>query len=290
MPIWKAALLGVIQGITSVLPVSSSGHIALFGRLLGESSTVSLSFMVYLHIGTLLAILWSFQRDAGRLVRAYLQILMDLITNGTQVFRVLSGHKKVKWQRVDNGNYRKLAMLLLTASIIEVGVSLIIRNFSFLGASNLLITAMGFFVTALLLFISSYTVAVKNNPMRSNYRDAVLAGVLQGAAGIPGVSRLGMALSAGSLSGMDDGYMVRFAFLMGIPGIIGSLILILPSGQNQSDVIPGAGACVVGILMAAIVSALLLKVIKRLLTRNANRFFALYTVVAGIMCIVLYFR
>ena len=290
MPIWKAALLGVIQGITSVLPVSSSGHIALFGRLLGESSTVSLSFMVYLHIGTLLAILWSFQRDAGRLVRAYLQILMDLITNGTQVFRVLSGHKKVKWQRVDNGNYRKLAMLLLTASIIEVGVSLIIRNFSFLGASNLLITAMGFFVTALLLFISSYTVAVKNNPMRSNYRDAVLAGVLQGAAGIPGVSRLGMALSAGSLSGMDDGYMVRFAFLMGIPGIVGSLILILPSGQNQSDVIPGAGACVVGILMAAIVSALLLKVIKRLLTRNANRFFALYTVVAGIMCIILYFR
>ena len=290
MPIWKAALLGVIQGITSVLPVSSSGHIALFGRLLGESSTVSLSFMVYLHIGTLLAILWSFQRDAGRLVRAYFQILMDLITNGTQVFRVLSGHKKVKWQRVDNGNYRKLAMLLLTASLIEVGVSLIIRNFSFLGASNLLITAMGFFVTALLLFISSYTVAVKNNPMRSNYRDAVLAGVLQGAAGIPGVSRLGMALSAGSLSGMDDGYMVRFAFLMGIPGIVGSLILILPSGQNQSDVIPGAGACVVGILMAAIVSALLLKVIKRLLTRNANRFFALYTVVAGIMCIVLYFR
>ena len=95
MPIWKAALLGVIQGITSVLPVSSSGHIALFGRLLGESSTVSLSFMVSLHIGTLLAILWSFQRDAGRLVRAYLQILMDLITNGTQVFRVLSGHKKV---------------------------------------------------------------------------------------------------------------------------------------------------------------------------------------------------
>ncbi|MBO5521297.1 MAG: undecaprenyl-diphosphate phosphatase [Eubacterium sp.] len=290
MPIWKAALLGVIQGITSVLPVSSSGHIALFGRLLGESSTVSLSFMVYLHIGTLLAILWSFQRDAGRLVRAYFQILMDLITNGTQVFRVLSGHKKVKWQRVDNGNYRKLAMLILTASLIEVGVSLIIRNFSFLGASNLLITAMGFFVTALLLFISSYTVAVKNNPMRSNYRDAVLAGVLQGAAGIPGVSRLGMALSAGSLSGMEDGYMVRFAFLMGIPGIIGSLILILPSGQNQSDMIPGAGACVVGILMAAIVSALLLKVIKRLLTRNANRFFALYTVVAGIMCIVLYFR
>ena len=290
MPIWKAALLGVIQGVTSVLPVSSSGHIALFGRLLGESSTVSLSFMVYLHIGTLLAVLWTFQRDAGRLVRAYLQIVTDLFRNGTRAFHAMSRHKPVAWQRVDNGNYRKLAMLLLTASLIEAGVSVFIRSFSFLGASNLLITAMGFFVTALLLFISSYSVAVKNNPMRSNYRDAVLAGVLQGAAGIPGVSRLGMALSAGSLSGMEDPYMVRFAFLMGIPGIVGSLILILPSAQSKASAMPGAGACVIGILTAAIVSALLLQVVKKLLSRGANRFFALYTVVAGIICIVLYFR
>ena len=290
MPIWKAALLGVIQGVTSVLPVSSSGHIALFGRLLGEQSSVSLSFMVYLHIGTLLAVLWTFQRDAGRLVRAYLQIFADLIRNGTRTFRALSSSKPVARLRIDRSNYRRLALLLLTACVIEIGVSVLISNFSFLGASNLLITAMGFFVTALLLFISSYTVAVKKNPMRTNYRDAVLAGVLQGAAGLPGISRLGMAMSAGSLSGMEDPYMVRFAFLMSIPGIVGSLIWILPSEAGQADTLPGAGACIAGILTAAIVSALLLKVIRRVLSRNTNRFFAVYTVIAGILCIIMYFR
>ena len=290
MPVWKAALLGVIQGVTSVLPVSSSGHIALFGQLLGESSSVSLSFMVYLHIGTLLAVLWTFQRDAGRLVRAYLQIFADLIRNGTRTARAFSTNKPAARLRLDRSNYRRLALLLLTASVMEIGVSVVIRNFSFLGASNLLITAMGFFVTALLLFISSYTVAVKSNPLRTNYRDAVLAGVLQGAAGLPGISRLGMAMSAGSLSGMEDPYMVRFAFLMSIPGIVGSLFWILPYETVRTDTFPGAGACIAGILTAAVVSALLLKVIRRVLSRNTNRFFALYAVIAGIMCIVMYFR
>ncbi len=290
MPIWKAALLGVIQGVTSVLPVSSSGHVALFGHLLGESSSVSLSFMVYLHIGTLLAVLWTFRRDAGRLIRAYLQIIADIVRNTAEVFRVLSGHKHAVWQRVDRNNYRRLAVLLLTATVVEIGISVIIRNFSFLGASNLLITAMGFFVTALLLFISSFTVAVKNNPMRTNYRDAVLTGVFQGAAGLPGISRLGMSLSAGSLSGMEDPYMVRFAFLMSIPGIAGSLFWILPSEQGKAELLPGTGACLVGILTAAVVSLLLLKVVRHILSRSSNRLFAIYTVVAGILCIILYFR
>lgn len=290
MPVWKAALLGVIQGITSILPISSSGHIALFGQLLGEPSAGSLSFMVYLHIGTLLAVLWTFQRDVRRLVRACLQILADLIRNVAEMFSALSGHRPAVWRQLDRGNYRRLALLLLTAAVMEVGVSVFMRNFSFLGAANLLITAMGFFVTALLLFISSYTVAVKSNPLRSNYRDAVLAGVLQGAACLPGVSRLGMVLSAGSLSGMEDSYLVRFAFLMSISGIVGSLVWILPSEQAQTDMLPGAGACIIGILAAAVVSYLMLKVIRRLLSRSVNRLFAVYAIIAGIVCIVLYFR
>ena len=290
MPIWKAALLGVIQGVTSVLPVSSSGHIALFGRLLGEPTSSSLSFMVYLHIGTLAAVLWTFQKDIMRLIRAYLLIIADLIRNAAEAVTAVSRRKPVSWKPVGKGNYRRFALLLLTAATIETAVSLIMRNFSFLGASNLLITAMGFFVTALLLFISSYTVAVKGNPLRTNYRDAVLAGVFQGAAGLPGISRLGMVLSAASLSGMEDPYMVRFAFLMGIPGIIGSMFWILPSVQGQEEVLPGAGACIVGIVTAAVVSAALLRVIRHLLGRNTNRFFAVYTIAAGILCIVLYFR
>lgn len=290
MPIWKAALLGVIQGVTSVLPVSSSGHIALFGHLMGESSSVSLSFMVCLHIGTLIAVLWSFRRDVTRLVRAYLQILADLVRNGIKAGESLSRRRPVAWQPVDRSNYRRLAVMLLVSAALEFAVSMIIRNFSFLGASNLLITAMGFFVTALLLFISSYTVAVKSNPLRTNYRDAVLVGVFQGFSGLPGISRLGMTLSAGSLSGMEDPYMVRYAFLMSIPGIIGSLIWILPSEQAQADVLPGAGACIAGIVTAAIVSGALLQILKRVLSRRGNRFFAVYMIVAGILCIAMYFH
>ena len=290
MPIWKAVLLGAIQGITSVLPVSSSGHIALFGRLLGESSAGSLTFMAYLHIGTLAAVLWTFQKDVRRLVLAYIQIFADLIRNVTEASRALSRGKSVSWRHVDRNNYRRLAILLLAAAATEIGVSLIVRSFSFLGASNLLITAMGFFVTALLLFISSYTVGIKSDPMRTNYRDAFLAGIFQGAAGLPGISRLGMTMSAGCLSGMEDAYMVRFAFLMSIPGIIGSFFWVIPYGQIQEETLPGAGACIVGIVTAAVVSGLLLRIVRRLLSRIVNRFFAAYTIVAGILCIVMYFR
>ena len=290
MPIWKAALLGVIQGVTSVLPVSSSGHIALFGRLLGEQSAGSLSFMVYLHIGTLAAVLWTFQRDVIRLISAYLQIFADLIKNGVSFFANVPRGKPVTWRKLGRNNYRRLALLILAAAAVEGVVSLCMRNLSFLGASNLLITAMGFFVTALLLFISSYSAAVKNTPVRTHYTDAVLAGALQGAAGVPGVSRLGMTMSAGALAGMEETYLVRFSFLMSIPGIIGAMIFILPSEQAMAEVPVGAGACVVGVVVAGIVTALMIRLVRNILTRKASRFFALYTIVAGIISIAMYFR
>ena len=290
MPVWKAALLGVIQGVTCVLPVSSSGHIALFGRLLGESTASSLSFMVYLHIGTLVAVVWTFAGDLRKLLRACLLILRDLARNLVTFNRITFMRKKGTYRALLHGNYRRLAALLVTAAAVEAVVSLFMRNFSFLGASNLLITAMGFFVTALLLFISSFTPEVKRNPLRCGFRDALLAGALQGAASLPGISRLGMAMSASCLSGLERPFMVRFSFLLAIPAILGGMIGILPSVQAQAEIPPQIGACIIGIVVSAFVSTAMLQLVKRILSRKASRLFSVYTAVIGILCIVLYFR
>ena len=290
MPVWKAAFYGVIQGITSVLPVSSSGHIALFGRLLGDPSAGTLSFMVYLHIGTLIAVVRVFRKDILRLVISCFRILTDLFTDMPVFFRNLFQDGNGALRPIARGTYRRFFLILLLTAVVETGISLIIRNFTFLGVSNLLITAMGFFVTALLLFISSYTAASKNSPAKSGFGDAVLGGVFQGFSAMPGVSRLGMALAAGSLSGFGKTYLAKYAFLTCISAIAGSMIWVLPSAQAATENSPGTAACITGIIVSALVSSAMLRVVRRILSRKTNRMFSVYTVVIGILCIVLYFR
>ncbi len=290
MSIGKAALLGLIQGVTSVFPVSSSGHVALLGHLLGEEAAGSLSFMALLHLGTLIAVIWSFREDVLRLLRAWIGIGGDLLYNVPVLLSHLSRPSAGKYRPVIQGNYRKLAVLLALAMVPELIVALILRRFSFLGASSMLITAMGFFITALMLLISSFAVATKKNPKLTRYKDAALAGVLQGLAIVPGISRLGMSLSAGSLSGLERPYMVRFAFLMSIPAILGGLVFLLPAQAARGAAPAGFGAVLTGIVVSAVVSYALISFTRRILSRRTDRGFAIYTLIIGIICTVVYFH
>ena len=145
MSIGKAALLGVVQGITSILPVGSSGHAALFGHLLGDSA-VSLHFMVFLHIGTLIAVVWFFQKDLGRLFAALLKILAALITDLFIFFGTLFHPEKRQYRRIIETNHDRMAVLLLISTGLTIPVAALLRRPAFSGATGLLLTAMGFFV------------------------------------------------------------------------------------------------------------------------------------------------
>ena len=286
MSIWKAALLGVVQGITSVLPVGSSGHIALLGHLLGESSAYSLQFMVFLHLGTLFGVCWTFQTELRRLMAAFLNILLGAISNLTIFITTLFHPEKRKYQPIITGNYDRFVLLLTVSMGPMVAISLVIRRFAFAGAANLILTGMGFFVTALLFLISSYAVPTKKNPKMTKFKDAAVIGLLQGFSALPGVSRAGIVWSASRLSGLAPAYSFRYVYLLGIPSVIGSLVWVLPAAETSGETAPGVPACIIGIALATIVSAGVLEKVKRLLTRLSGRGFSVYSLIIGIICIV----
>ena len=290
MAIWKAALLGLLQGITSILPVSSSGHVALLGHLLGEGEAMTLSFLALLHVGTLLGLLFSFRRDVGRLLAAFLRLLRDLVLDLPVLLNHLQQPSLGEYRSRKSTQYRRWALLLLVALLPTALVAHLIRSFASVGVNNLLITAMGFFVTALFLLVASFTIPSKRTPRMTRYRDAIVIGAFQGLSLIPGMSRTGLTFSAAELCGLANPYAMRTTFLLGIPTLLGSLFVLLPNNAVTGGLHAGFAASLLGVVVSAVSSAVTIQLLKRVLSRRSGRGFAVYALVMGILCIVFYFH
>ncbi len=197
MALIRALILGIVQGAASAFPVSSSGHVGLFSRLLGTE--VALPAMSLLHLGTLIAVALLFYRDIMRLGYAIVGIFRDLFFN----LRLLVSGKKKRagqaYRRVMAKPYRRFAMLLGVSLVPTFVIGWLFSGLALQGGSNLLATAIGFFVSALLLLVSSFFAAANKGPSRTSWFDAVLIGIFQGAAVFPGISRLGMVLASANL-------------------------------------------------------------------------------------------
>lgn len=287
MSILQAMILGCIQGIASFLPVSSSGHLVLAGSFMGISTGLSLKFLTLMHIGTLAAVCLVLKDDLLRLWNALAGLLQDGIFNLITFVRNFGHSEDGEYRPMLKSAYRRLVVYLAVSMIPTVLIALILRRFAEIGARNLLITAMGFMVTALMLMVSSFSDDRKKKPKGTKYSDALIIGAFQGISAVPGVSRIGMIMAGCSLAGFSRKYTIRYAMLISIPSILGGLILEGPSPVSVGKTV-GIGPCIAGILVAAAVGYLVLRYTIRLLNRNLNRFFAVYCLAAGVLSIIAY--
>lgn len=270
-------IIAVVQGITEWLPVSSSGHLVLFERILDFEG--GLVFDVALHFGTLMAVFVYFGGDI-------VDILRDL----------LSG----RWGS-ENG---RLGLLIIVATIPAAIVGFLLKDIFEIAFGSLGITAMGFAVTGVFLLIASIGSGGKSapsaRPMGSlrphhpttrpptpnlarrgvfGYGKALLVGVAQIFALFPGVSRSGTTIGSGLLLGLDEKKAVKFSFLMSIPIIFGANILAIGNNTLPSNLI---WATLVSFFIGLLTIHLLYGVV---LTKRKNlRWFALYALLlaAGI--------
>lgn len=288
MSVIQALLSGVLQGITSFLPVSSSGHLVLLGHLFGTGSSVSLKYLSAMHLGTLIAVVFVFYRDLLRLCRAGVDILRDAFYNLGQAVRLARHPDRIRYRSILTTNYRKLFVWLLVSTIPTAFLSLLLRKPAEKAAGNLLVTGTGFFLTALLLLVSSFMTASGKRRKGIQMRGALLTGVLQGLSVIPGVSRMGMAFAGASLSGCSKKFSVRYAYLLCVPEIVGGMILEQAgSGVSlRGDV--GTVPCLIGIAAAALTGVLFLRRAEGLVATRDSRRFAGYCIAIGIICMVLY--
>lgn len=280
MSVIKAIILGIVQGVTEFLPISSSGHLSLFQHFLGVSGEGSLLFSVLLHLGTLIAVFIVFHKTIFELVVEAIALIKDIFT-GKFKYKELKGKKKMLVMFF----FSCLPLLLL---LVPVGNDMKLMDW-LSGLSeddSVLIEGFCFLVTGALLLTSTYISKKKTLNREVNTTDAFAVGLAQVfAAGFPGISRSGSTISTGMICGVSKEYMVEYSFILGIPAIVVANIVEFKDAVEagaQLEILP----TIIGILVSAVVGVACIKLLQWILKKDMWKYFGFYCLVIGIFTII----
>ena len=271
---WSAAVvMGLVQGIAEFLPISSSGHLAIAGELLGATTDIPEFFDVLLHLGTLIAVFVFYWSDILDMIREFVAGVQDL------------AHRKTP---VPVPPARRLILLLIVATLPLVLV-LPVKEYIERMSGNLYFVALALLLTGCLLFLSDRVRKGRKNERTASVTDALLIGLAQAVATCPGISRSGTTITAGCLVGLDRKFAVRFSFLMSIPAVLGanllSLLDVAESGVNWPEV----PVYLLGVAVAAVSGYACLRLLKMIAEKGRFGWFAYYCWGVGLVTILLTF-
>lgn len=275
MTLLSSILLGVIQGVTEFLPVSSSGHLAIAEHLLNVSgvSDVPPFFDVLLHLGTLFAVFIAYWEDIRDMILEFFYGVGDLV-RGTTPSRVPPA--------------RRMILLIIVGTLPLFAVLPVKDAIESLG-DNMYFVAFALLATGCLLFASDRVRRGRKTEKTATMLDALLVGVGQAVATCPGISRSGTTITAGCFVGFDRKFAVRYSFLMSIPAILGANILSLKDALEAQVLWAEVPVYLVGVAVSAVVGYLCIRLIKLVADKGKFGFFAYYCWLAGIVTLALIF-
>jgi undecaprenyl-diphosphatase len=265
MSIVHAIILGIVQGLTEFLPVSSSGHLVLLQKLFGIEEP-ALFFDVMVHLGTLLAVCVVLWRDIVAILRRIVQPLTGYL--------ILATVPTV------------IAALTLRGSIEYAFESGQFLGFSFLITTTLLCTA------ELLSRRARSGEGINDNGLKKadgmNWLDALVIGILQAVAIIPGISRSGATISGALSRRLDRDFAARFSFLLSIPAILGAVVLHAKDLAHDGAATEGIGAAAIiaGTVSAAVVGFFAVRLMLKIIRERSLFGFAIYTAILGILILI----
>ena len=250
MTIIVAIILGIIQGLTEFLPVSSSGHLVLAGQIFNISQN-SILFSIILHLGTLFAVLFVFKNSVIEVVK----------------------HP-----------FSKKSKMLILATAVTLILAVLFNDF-FEEAFNGGLLAFSFLLTASFLITAEYIAKKYKNTKSLNYTNTAVMGLFQGMAILPGVSRAGATISSAVVQGVNKSDAAEFSFLMSIPIILASLVWELLKLGEQNVSLPILPA-VIGFLSAALFGVFAIKIMLRVINSAKYFYFSAYLIVLSV-CLLL---
>lgn len=262
MGLLKAIALGIVQGLTEFLPISSSGHLVLAQQLFPSGIHRGLAFDVCLHFGTLLAVVGYFRADLF------------------QMLRIVLGRESADASSNPEAAYLGRWVWLLgiaTVPVAVVGLSAKDTLHYMFGSIEAVGTAL--LLTAMFLMIASRNLDGQRGAGELGVVDAIIIGSFQAVAIIPGVSRSGSTITGGLLRGLDASTAARFSFLLSIPAILGAMIT--SAGEVSALVSEDAGAVLAGVTAAALTGWLAIEVMMRAVKLGRLAPFAIYCVILG---------
>jgi len=273
MTIWNAIVLGLVQGITEFLPVSSSGHLSIINNLFGMSTTEDghLFFDVLLHFGTLISVCVVYWGD---IVAMFYEVL------GFVNLGPLAGERRERYPAARQFFMILLATLplLLILPVKDMLETLYYRNY-FIGIALVL--------TGCMLYVSDKMTAGRKTGGSMTVLDAVLIGLCQCVATIPGLSRSGTTITAGIATGLRRDYAVKFSFLMAIPAVLGANILSMIDAFKAGVSLANVPAYLIGMAVAMVAGIAAISLLRYIAEKGKFGGFAYYCWVVGVLSIIL---
>jgi undecaprenyl-diphosphatase len=266
----QAIVMGVVQGLTEFLPISSSGHLIVVPYLAGwnDPFITSLAFSVMLHIGTLIALLVYFASDWLRLIPA--------------------GFATIRERSFESDSDRRLAWLLVVATVPALVIGFLLNDLVETRFREIGLVALMLVVGGILMWLAERWGAKRYLPMDLTFPKALGIGFAQALALIPGVSRSGVSISAGLFAGLDRESAARFSFLMATPVTAAAAAYeTLRLVRGDVGVAVEWGPLIAGMVAALVSGLLAIAVLLRYLrTRSLNIFVAYRLVLAAIVLVV----
>jgi undecaprenyl-diphosphatase len=263
----QVVVLSVVQGLTEFLPISSSGHLAITSRLF-FSDDAGASFTAVSQLGTEAAVLVYFAKDIARIVRAWFAGLFDPARRDV--------------------DYR-MGWFVIIGTIPICVLGLLFKDVIRSGARNLWIVATALIVFALVIAAAEYFGRQTRHAENLTWRDAVIVGLAQCLALIPGVSRSGATISAGLFLGVDRELAARFGFLLAIPAVLASGLFSLPDAfEPVKEGMSATGPqLLVSVLIAFGVGLAAIAWLLRFLVRHSMYWFVGYRIILGVIIMAL---
>lgn len=254
MTLWQAMILGIVQGVTEFLPISSSGHLVIVQEWLGVTHG-ALSFDAIIHAGSLLAVVYVF--------RGELLLIAKGILGGNKGKESQEGRRLLGW------------LVLATLPLVIVGFTL--RDVVETAFTSASVAALMLVVTGALLWVAERRQQESRGEKASRLH-AIWMGLAQAAAVMPGLSRSGSTIGAGMLAGLTREAAARYSFLMSIPALAGALVLELKSlvDEPELQVALDPAVLMVGVLASAVTSYAAIALLLRFLRNGRLIFFAYY--------------
>ena len=291
MSLLKAIFLGIVQGVTEFLPVSSSGHLALFEKLFGLKEA-GLSFNVFLHLGTLIAVVAVYWRDISKLVIEGIGLLSDAVRNLSMwvpymvaTYAKKQEVQKPKYYRIIKSAYRKFAMLVIVSTIPTGIIGLLGKELVGYASDTLIVPGICLIITAILLFMSDQLPDGDKTPKKTNFLHAIFIGTCQGIATLPGLSRSGVTITAGEMCGLKREFAVKYSFIMSIPAILGAMLIDAPE-MKRDIAFTSPAYYVIGAIVSAVVGYICIKTMIIIVRKKNFKYFAYYCATIGMIAVI----
>jgi undecaprenyl-diphosphatase len=263
----ESVILGLAQGLSEFLPISSSGHLALLEHFFGIDEDRVLFFAALLHLGTLFSIFFVYYKEIWALLRELGAVFADIFAG--------------RGPRVNANETRRLGFMIITSTVPTALAGLLLRDVFAGMYGSLIAVGAGLLITGSMMFVSERVGRGVRDLSDVRFSHALFIGVMQSIALCPGISRSGATITGGLAAGMRRELAVRFAFLISIPSVLGAILLEAPEAF-------GAGAEGVtfltlgaGVAVAMLSGFFAIKAMIRVVSIGRLRYFSFYTWILG---------